>query len=674
MFKKFFVFINLSLLFGLVNPQILLAFQQDYTPQDSAMVNQSYFDLINIKPSWSYDMQVNKEVVVAILDSGIDTDHPDLLANLWQNTAEIPDNGLDDDENSYIDDVHGWDFIDSDNVPEPVLSAAYEKTAINHGTVIAGVLAATKNNFGIVGVAPQAKIMPLRILDAKGQGNTMVLAQAIDYAVENGADIINLSLVGPSYDAILKQAIKNAYEKGVMIIAASGNEENEGLDLDVYPHYPICDFDGVNRVLGVAAVDHLKRLSAFSNFGENCIDISAPGTSFFSTTYQNSTDSVFQEYYSGGWSGTSVATPIISATAALIKMNYPQFKPNDIYSIIKNSASSVITANPSNYSDLGSGLIDIGAALELAATTFEQKRYIILAPDSGLEPKVFILDENGKELNNWLAYTAKFKGGVNIAVGDVNNDGAQEIITAPKASGGPHIRIFDEDGNVLSEFMAYDANFFGGVNIAVGDVNNDGQIDIVTAPMSKGGPHIRIFDWRGNLQKQFFAYDANFFGGVNIAVGDVNNDDLEEIVTAPSSGFEPELRIFDWELRVKSKFLAYENKMKSGVNLTIGDVNNDGWQEIVTAPQKDQIAHVRTFSFKGRDKSNFVAFTTQLKTGVNIIARDLSGDGVPEILTLPKKNSAALLKVYDAYGLEKNSFYLKNASDKNGYQIEVLNF
>lgn len=674
MFKKFFVFINLSLVFCLINPQSSLAFQQDYTPQDSALINQTYFDLINIKPTWSYELQVNKEVVVAILDSGMDLDHPDLLTNLWQNTDEIPSNGLDDDENSYIDDAHGWDFIDSDNIAEPVLSANYDRTAINHGTIIAGVLAAAKNNLGIVGVAPQAKIMPLRILDSRGQGNTLVLAQAIDYAVENGADIINLSLVGTSYDETLKRAIKNAYDAGVMIVAASGNEENEGLDLDIAPHYPICDFDGVNRVLGVAALDHMKKLTSFSNFGETCIDISAPGTNFFSTTYQNSTDSVFADYYSGGWSGTSVATPIISATAALIKMNYPQFRPNDIYNIIKNSASSLKAANPTNYLDLGSGLVDVGASLDLADSTFNQKRYIVLAPDAGLEPRIFILDENGKEVDNWLAYASKFKGGVNLAVADVNGDGAKEIITAPRASGGPHIKIFDEQGVLLSEFMAYGADFYGGVNLAVGDINGDGKIDIVTAPFSQGGPHIRIFDWHGNLQRQFFAYDENYFGGVNLAVGDVNNDELDEIVTATSGGFEPEVKIFDWEYKTKAKFLAYEAKMKSGVNLTIGDVNNDGWQEIITAPQKDQIAHIRTFSFKGRNKSNFLAFNSQLKTGVHIIARDLSGDGVPEILILPKKNSASLLKVYDAYGLEKSSFYLKNASDKNGYQLEVLNY
>lgn len=670
--KRIFIFSLFIVL--VIFPNTSLAWQQNYTPSDPYLSYQTYFDLINLKPSWSYDSQVNKEVVVAVLDSGIDLDHPDLAANLWHNSGEIASNGLDDDQNSYIDDYYGWDFIDSDNSPEPVLSAHYEKTAINHGTVVAGILAAVKNNLGIIGVAPQVKIMPLRILDSHGQGNTLVLSQAINYAVENDADIINLSLVGTAYDQILKDAIKNAYDHGVMIIAASGNEENTGVDLDIYPHYPICDFDGVNRVLGVAAVDNNKRLSHFSNFGENCIDISAPGSAFYSTTYQDSSDSAFSSYYSGGWSGTSVATPVISATAALIKMNYPQFRPGDIYNIIKNSASSLRFTNPDNYQDLGSGLVDIGAALNLAESTFNQKIFLVLVPDSGLEPRVKILTDSGQEVNNWLAYNEKFKGGINVAIGDVNGDGAKEIITAPKAGGGPHVRIFDENGNILSEFMAYDPKFTGGVNIAVGDINGDGNLEIITAPMSNGGPHVRVFDWHGNLRQQFFAYDDGYVGGVNIATGDVNNDGQDEIVTAPGTGFAPEIKIFDWEHRLKGSFLAYDQNMKSGLALTVADVNNDQWPEIVTTPQKDYAANIKSFSFKGRVKNEFTAFNSQLKTGVSLVARDLSGDNLPEILVLPKKGSAALLKIYDADGLEKQSFYLRDVNDKNGYQVEVLKY
>ena len=422
----------------------------------------------------------------------------------------------------------------------------------------------------------------------------------------------------------------------------------------------------------MAAVDQERELTDFSNFGYQCIDISAPGTNFYSTVFHQLNNPQFSEYYSSGWSGTSVAAPIISATAALIKMHYPQFRSFDIYNIITASASSLRADNPQTYLDLGTGLIDVGAALNLAASRHNQSRRIILASDQGVAPTVIIFDEDGQQLNSWLAYGEGFLGGFNIATGDVNGDDVKEIITAPKAGGGPHIRVFDEEGNVLSEFMAYDPKFYGGVNVSAGDLDGDGQMEIITAPLSNGGPHIRIFDWRGNLQRQFFAYEDDYFGGVNIATGDVNNDGLDEIITAPANAKSPEIKVFDYYRRIKSRFFAYDSNMIDGVKLTVGDVNNDDWEEIITAPAKNQTAQIKMFSMKGRSKGEFLAYTSQLKTGIEIIARDLSGDGHPEILTLPHQGSAALLKVYDSRGLEKNSFYLRDVNDKNGYQIEVL--
>jgi len=596
-----------------------LAFQKDYTPNDPNIIYQSYFDLINIEPSWSNDLVINKEIVVAVLDSGIDLDHPDLKNNLWTNMGEIPNDGIDNDGNSYIDDINGWDFVDSDNIAEPDIDGEYDYTAVNHGTVIAGIIAAEANDSGIVGIAPDSKIMPLRILNEKGAGNTLVLSQAINYAIENGADIINLSLVGSAYNNDLKQAIIDANNKGIVIIAASGNEEELGLDLNKNPQYPVCDIGSINRVFGVAAVDKYKELTSFSNYGKDCIDISAPGTEFYSTVFHDSSDNRFSKYYNSGWSGTSAAAPIISATAALIKMNYPDLRPDAIYRILSSSTSELKTTNPLNYKELGSGLINIGDALNKAEQYVNQEIGLVLAPEAGSEPKILILDNEGNIKSSFMAYSPDFYGGVNIAVGDVNGDGIDEIITAPLEGGGPHVRVFDKTGKVLDQFMAYADNFYGGVNIAVGDVRNSGIVNIITAPYSNHIPEIKVFKNGRSIHR----------------------------------------------------FLAYDKSITGGVKLTVGDINNDNWKEIITVPDNNTPT-IKLFNFKGRNKGEFLAYSKYLKTGIDIKARDYSGDGIPELLTLPNKGSSSLFKIYDDNGLEKNTFYLIDGDNKEGYHFDVL--
>jgi len=651
---------------------IAQAFEQNYQPKDAALVYQTYLDMINIGPSWSNDLELNKEVVVAVLDSGTDLDHPDLAANIWINIDETASDGIDNDGNSYIDDVLGWDFVASDNDPSPDISEGYDYSAANHGTVVAGIISASQNDNGITGIAPQAKIMSLRVLNKQGSGNTLVLAQAIEYAIENGADIINFSLVGEFYDETLQKAIKKAYDNGVMIVAASGNEEQDGLNLDIDPRYPVCDADGINRVMGVAALDKDKKLSQFSNYGESCIDISAPGEDFYSTTYYDLNNDDFKTFYKGGWNGTSVAAPTVAATMALIKMQYPDLRPYDIYNIIMASSQDLSEANPLHYVDLGKGLLDVGAALNYAHDYYHESIKIVLAPQAGQAPEILLLDTDGNVIDTFLAYMPAFKGGVNVATGDVDGDGREEIVTAPMAGGGPHIRVFDKQGNLLSEFFAYAANFYGGVNVATGDVDGDGREEIVTAPMAGGGPHIRVFDKQGNLLSEFFAYAANFYGGVNVATGDVNNENGDEIVVAPAGNYEPRVRIYDKNGGSKGSFLAYDGNMTSGVSISVADINADNWSEIVTAPAKGYMPDIKMFSISGRLKHEFLAYSKYLNTGVTVIAKDISGDSLPEILTLPQKGSAALLKSYDENGVEKKSLYLRDSKDKNGYNFDVL--
>ena len=188
---------------------------------------------------------------------------------------------------------------------------------------------------------------------------------------------------------------------------------------------------------------------------------------------------------------------------------------------------------------------------------------------------------NGKQVLSFRPYDA-FKGNFGMASADLNGDGVQEIVTGAGNGGGPQVRIFNLAGKVKGSFMAYDKNFRGGVNIAVGDLDGDGRAEIVTGAGSGGGPHVRIFDVSGKLKSQFMAYDKNFRGGVNVAVGDVDGDGQNEIITGPGRGGGPQVKVFSMNGQEKNSFMAYDKNYHDGIFVAAYDINNDGIVEILT--------------------------------------------------------------------------------------------
>jgi subtilisin family serine protease len=208
----------------------------------------------------------SSDVVVAVVDSGVDVNHPDLAVNIWTNPGEIPANGIDDDDNGYIDDVNGWDFYVNDNDP---------RDANGHGTHVAGTIAAAGNNAtGVTGVSWSAQIMALRFLDAWGIGDTARAIAAIQYATEMGADIINNSWGGGPYSQPLKDAIDAS---DALFVCAAGNS---GSNNDRTPYYP-SSYSSAN-IISVAASDQGDALAYFSNYGAASVDVAAPGTNIYS--------------------------------------------------------------------------------------------------------------------------------------------------------------------------------------------------------------------------------------------------------------------------------------------------------------------------------------------------------------------------------------------------------
>ncbi|MCK4744792.1 S8 family serine peptidase [Candidatus Parcubacteria bacterium] len=503
-------------------------------PNDPFFIYQDYLKSINAQEAW--DIADGEGVVIAVLDSGVDINHPDLRDNIWINSGEILNDGIDNDHNGYIDDTHGWDFIAGSNDPNPkftsdcLSSGSCTEIGINHGTIIAGVIAAVgENRGGIIGLAHNAKIMPLRVLNEQGVGDTEKVVQAINYAILKKADIINLSLSGITKSENLENALKRAYKRGILVVAAAGNDalSNNGIDLDITKMYPVCDSDARNIVLGVGALDNFGKKLSFSNYGAGCVDISAAGERFYSSLFYLADDKNFSDYYGGWWSGTSGATALVSGAAGLVKSANPNLIGEEIMNILIDNSNQFVNLEKKYSDKMGSGALNVYNAVKAAAKdidlTFKKrnyKKYLLTAPSGNFSPiiKTFNLSENSTFLKEFLAYDKNFRGGVNVATGDIDGDGIDEIIAGAGNGGGPHIRVFDQLGRVKTQFFAYDKNFRGGVNVATGDIDGDGIDEIIAGAGNGGGPYVKMFNKSGGLITELLAFGQDFQGGVKSVV------------------------------------------------------------------------------------------------------------------------------------------------------------
>jgi hypothetical protein len=277
---------------------------------------------------------------------------------------------------------------------------------------------------------------------------------------------------------------------------------------------------------------------------------------------------------------------------------------------------------------------------------------LVTGAGPGGGPEVRVYDAAlGVEKFRFLAYDGRFSGGVLVAIGDVNGDGVPDIVTGAGAGGGPAVRAFDgRNGAMLYSFYAYDVNFRGGVSVAVGDVNGDGRADIVTGAGSGGGPAVRAFDGRNlNMLRDFYAYDVNFRGGVSVAVGDVNGDGRADIVAGAGSGGGPAVRAFDGRNgAMLYSFYAYDVNFRGGVSVAVGDVNGDGRADIVTGAGSGGGPHVRVFDGRSRTLlDGFYAYDVNFHGGVSVAVCDVNGDGYFDIITGAGGGGGPDVSVYD---------------------------
>jgi subtilisin family serine protease len=294
-------------------------------PNDPLWLTLWNMDTIGLASAWDLSLPSDAPIV-AVIDTGIYFPHPEFKGMLWTNTGEIAGNGIDDDHNGIVDDVNGASFLDGVASGDP-------SDLVGHGTHIAGIIAAKSNNgVGVAGIAPTARIMPLRFINAKGQGKLSDVLSAIDYAISHGAKVLNNSWGGGGYSQALSDLITRAKDAGDLFVVAAGNDSK---NIDTIPSYPAAYPQ--DNVISVAATDMNDGLAAFSNYGANNVDIGAPGVTVVSTWLSGIPPWVPSPTGTYNWaSGTSMAAPHVSGAAAWLW----SVRPDSSWSQIKQAILS----------------------------------------------------------------------------------------------------------------------------------------------------------------------------------------------------------------------------------------------------------------------------------------------------------------------------------------------
>jgi subtilisin family serine protease len=340
-------------------PNIIL--HTEMVPNDPFFVGRQkwYYDLINAPKAWDVE-KGEPNIAIAVLDTGADITHPDLKDNIWTNPAEIPGNGIDDDANGCVDDVHGCSFSETSTScpaeqPGPNANIADDN---GHGTFVSGVAAASGNNgTGVTGMAPNVKVMPVKVLDCEGAGSALAATQGILYAAKSGAKVINMSFGADEDSLTIRAAIAEAHDRyGVVIVAAAGNEGKSSIA------FPARD----EQVIAVAASDHKNpdNKASFSNWGPQ-VTVAVPGVDIAST--------LPTKFCGPGWScvsgqpyalgsGTSFSSPMVAGAVALILSKGPPMSPDAVKNRLVSTAVDLPDGPYTSWD--GAGRLQADLALE----------------------------------------------------------------------------------------------------------------------------------------------------------------------------------------------------------------------------------------------------------------------------------------------------------------------
>ncbi len=279
---------------------------------------------------------------------------------------------------------------------------------------------------------------------------------------------------------------------------------------------------------------------------------------------------------------------------------------------------------------------------------------VAISPDDGGIPQIKVVDPTtGTDIGTFQAFEDSFRGGVHVALGDVTGDGVRDLVIAAGKGGSPRIRIVDgKSGVTLNDFFVYEQQFTGGINVSIGDTNGDGVNDIIVGTGAGGGPRVRVLDGKslGNtVLKDFFAYEDSFRGGVLVSSGDTNGDGVDDIITGTGVGGGPRVEVFSGkDNRVLRNEFAYEDSFRGGVLVSSGDTNGDGKADIITGTGPGGGPVVRVLSgADGRELSSMFVDDPSFRGGVRVDSRDVNGDGRDDIIAHVRHGNDDGFHVFD---------------------------
>jgi subtilisin family serine protease len=547
-----------------------------------------------------------QEIIVAVIDSGVDYTHPDIANNIWTNSKEIPGNGKDDDGNGYIDDIHGWDFSDDDNDP---------MDNIGHGTHCAGTIAATiSNSLGISGINPKAKIMPLKVFDRSIED---VSAEAIRYAVDNGARVLSNSW-GYGYgmkSEIIQVAINYAYAKDAVVVFAAGNDGCE------CPSYP----GAGDNVVAVSATDSSDKYISFSTYGP-WIDVAAPGVEILSLKYGD----YYGPYHGSGihvvadkyyiMSGTSMAAPHVAGLASLILSKHPEFTNDQVVQVIRKSADDIESPGWDIYS--GYGRINAAKALQInsvcVAKIIEPHTYDSMSRETSLNIKIFA---NGTNFRNYVLEYGKGETPSTWTTLTTSSspitDGYAAKLNLNNLDSGPwtiRLTVYDKQGQTFEDRKVFfvSPSLLSGWPVTltgvldtwqsptIADINSDGYKEVII-----GKDSILAYDYLGRIKFNFNDgndIDVNSLSVAGLYPGNSGKEIAGMLVsgTGPDSDYHYKFNLhflnqngkeidanwpkFLWEYstnRITTGYLKDGNYWNYIRPTIIADINNDGELEII---------------------------------------------------------------------------------------------